>query len=114
MRGVYAQGMTELRINEVDEFFRACDRSPVRLNKEIPGHIGNRLQAAVWREAISLVARGVATVADVDIALHEGPGVRWALLGMHAIFDLGGGAGGCESFSQPVHCVPHASSGTVH
>ena len=91
-------GMSPETVATVDTFFRACDRSPVLLNKEVPGHIGNRLQAAIWREAISLVARGVATVADVDTALHEGPGVRWALLGQHAIFDLGGGPAGYRGF----------------
>ena len=69
---------------------------------EIPGHIANRLQAAVWREAIDLVLNGVASVADVDKALVAGPGMRWALLGAHMIFHLGGGSGGIEYFVKHV------------
>ncbi|CAE7230993.1 lcdH [Symbiodinium natans] len=78
-------------LESVKQFYKMLGKAPVVLLKEVGGHIANRLQAAVWREAISLVHRGVATVEDVDTALHEGPGVRWALLGQHAIFDLGGG-----------------------
>jgi carnitine 3-dehydrogenase len=78
--------------------FASLGKVPVVLNKEIPGHIANRLQAAVWREAIDLVLQGVATVADVDKALAAGPGIRWALLGSHMIFHLGGGTGGIEQF----------------
>jgi carnitine 3-dehydrogenase len=64
----------------------------------VPGHIANRLQAAIWREAIHLVLEGVGTVEDVDKALCAGPGIRWALMGQHLIFHLGGGRGGMEYF----------------
>ena len=73
-------------------------KAPVLLKKETPGHIANRLQAAVWREAIQLVLDGVASVQDVDRALSAGPGVRWALLGPNTIFHLAGGEGGIASF----------------
>ncbi|MBC8091403.1 MAG: 3-hydroxyacyl-CoA dehydrogenase, partial [Pseudonocardia sp.] len=56
--------------------------------------IANRLQAALWQEAYSLVERGVASVADVDIAISQGPGLRWALLGPFANQHLAGGPGG--------------------
>ena len=79
-------------------FFESLGKAPVVLNKEVPGHIANRLQAAVWREAIDLVLKGVASVADVDRALTTGPGIRWALLGPHMIFHLGGGPGGIKYF----------------
>ncbi len=82
--------------------FESLGKMPVVLHQEVPGHIANRLQAAVWREAIDLVLRGVATVADVDKALAVGPGIRWALLGPHMIFHLGGGAGGIRSFIDHV------------
>lgn len=85
-------------VSEVSAFFERLGKAPVTLNREIPGHIANRLQAAVWREAIDLVLQGVASVADVDRALCAGPGLRWALLGMHMIFHLGGGEGGIEHF----------------
>lgn len=64
---------------------------PVIVNKVVPGYIGNRLAAALWREAIDMVVQGVATVEDVDRALYAGPGIRWALMGQHLIYHLGGG-----------------------
>jgi 3-hydroxyacyl-CoA dehydrogenase len=79
-------------------FFESLGKVPVVLNQEIPGHLANRLQAAVWREAIDLVLKDVASVADVDKALSAGPGIRWALLGPHMIFHLGGGPGGMQYF----------------
>ncbi|MFQ6076293.1 MAG: 3-hydroxyacyl-CoA dehydrogenase family protein [Candidatus Bathyarchaeia archaeon] len=71
---------------------------PVILRKEVPGYIANRLQAALWREAIDLVDRGVASVEDVDRAVWAGPGLRWAIMGPHLTFHLGGGERGIEYF----------------
>lgn len=68
---------------EAKTLFEALGKVPVVLNKEVPGHIANRLQAAVWREAIDLVLNGVASVADVDKALASGPGIRWAPWSAH-------------------------------
>src|SRR6185503_8072344 len=65
-------------------FYRAVGKYPIEIRKEVPGHLANRLQAAIWREAVHMVAEGVASVADVDAAITEGPGLRWALLGPHA------------------------------
>jgi 3-hydroxypropionate dehydrogenase (NADP+) len=71
---------------------------PVLVKKEVPGYIGNRLAAALWREAIDLVQKGVATVEDVDKALYAGPGIRWAFMGQHLIYHLGGGVEGIAHF----------------
>ncbi|MDH1304831.1 3-hydroxyacyl-CoA dehydrogenase NAD-binding domain-containing protein [Achromobacter sp. GD03932] len=79
-------------------FYRGLGKYPIRLNKEVPGHIANRLQAALWREAIHLAAENVASVADIDAAVSQGPGLRWALFGPHMTFNLGGGAGGLANF----------------
>ena len=79
-------------------FYRAMGKYPIRLNKEVPGHIANRLQAALWREAIHLAAENVASVADIDAAVSQGPGLRWALFGPHMTFNLGGGEGGLTHF----------------
>jgi carnitine 3-dehydrogenase len=75
-------------------FYAALGKRPVRLRQELPGHLANRLQAALWREAYSLVERGVASVADVDAAISHGPGLRWALLGPLVNQHLSGGPGG--------------------
>jgi carnitine 3-dehydrogenase len=82
--------------------FESLGKVPVVLNQEVPGHIANRLQAAVWREAIDLVLKGVASVADVDKAIAAGPGIRWALLGPHMVFHLAGGPGGMKDFMDHV------------
>lgn len=85
-----------------DTTFRLMEKLgkvPVIVKKEVAGFIGNRLAAALWREAIDLVDRGVATVEDVDKALCAGPGIRWALMGTHMIYHLGGGEkGGYDHF----------------
>ncbi len=75
-------------------FYRAIGKHPIRLNKEIAGHVSNRLQAAIWREAAYLVEQGVVDVTDVDAAIAMGPGLRWALMGPILTFHLAGGAGG--------------------
>jgi 3-hydroxyacyl-CoA dehydrogenase len=75
-------------------FYTAVGKKPIRLRKEVPGHIANRLQAALWQEAYSLVDRGVATVADIDTAIANGPGLRWAILGPFVNKHLSGGPGG--------------------
>src|SRR4051794_41030811 len=80
------------------QFYAAIGKRPIHIRREVPGHVANRLQAALWREAVHLVATGVASVADVDAAISEGPGLRWALMGPHLTFHLGGGAGGMAHF----------------
>ena len=64
------------------------------MKREVKGHIANRLQAALWREAFHLVEQGVASVADIDTAIAHGPGLRWAVMGPFMNLHLSGGAGG--------------------
>lgn len=81
-------------------FYTSLGKVPITVNKEVPGHVANRLQAALWREAINLVMDGVASVEDVDKAITAGPGLRWAVMGPHMLFNLGGGDGGMNAFCQ--------------
>lgn len=81
-----------------EEFYRAVGKVTIRVKREVPGHVANRLQAALWREAIHLVQSGVASVEDVDNAVWAGPGLRWAAMGPHMLFHLGAGEGGLEEF----------------
>ncbi|MFC1591573.1 3-hydroxyacyl-CoA dehydrogenase NAD-binding domain-containing protein [Thermodesulfobacteriota bacterium] len=81
-------------VKTMSDFYQKLGKTPVTLKKEVPGHIANRLQAAIWREAIQLVIDGVASVEDIDKALCAGPGLRWALMGQHMVFHLGGGIEG--------------------
>jgi carnitine 3-dehydrogenase len=75
-------------------FYAAVGKRPIRLRQELPGHVANRLQAALWQEAYSLVERGVASVSDIDAAISQGPGLRWAVLGPFLNQHLSGGPGG--------------------
>jgi carnitine 3-dehydrogenase len=75
-------------------FYVKIGKKPIRIRQEVKGHVANRLQAALWQEAFSLVERGVATVADIDTAISHGPGLRWALLGPFLNLEIAGGSGG--------------------
>lgn len=75
---------------------------PVTVKKEVPGFIANRLSVALWREALDLVDKGVASVEDVDMAVRAGPGMRWAIMGPFLTYHLGGGSGGIEYFLKHI------------
>lgn len=83
-------------------FYRGVGKHPIHIKKEVSGHVANRLQAALWREAIHLVAEGVVSVADADAAVAYGPGLRWALMGPHLTFHLAGGEGGMAHFMSHI------------
>ncbi len=85
-------------LEQAEVFYQGVGKITIRVNKEVPAHVANRLQAALWREALSLVENGVASVEDVDKAIWAGPGLRWAAMGPHMLFHLGAGAGGIEEF----------------
>ena len=85
---------SEATVERALAFYAAVGKKPIRLRQEVPGHVANRLQAALWQEAYSLVERGVATVADIDAAIANGPGLRWAVLGPFLNQHLSGGPGG--------------------
>ncbi len=88
-------------------FYAGCGKDPIRLKKEVPGHVANRLQAAMWREAIHLVASGVASVSDVDKAITAGPGLRWAIMGPHMTFHLASGGAGMRVFAERYRDAHH-------
>ena len=94
-------------LDAADEFYRRHGKVTIRVNKEMPGHVANRLQAALWREAIHLVVEGVVSVTDVDTAVTAGPGLRWAVMGPHMLFGLGAGPDGmttfCERYRESFH-----------
>ena len=85
---------TSETIERARGFYRSVGRAPVVVHRDVPGYIGNRLSAALWREAVELVRSGVASVEEVDSAMRNGPGLRWAVMGPHLLYHLGGGAGG--------------------
>jgi 3-hydroxyacyl-CoA dehydrogenase len=89
---------SEETIERASAFYEGLGKHTIRLRKEMPGHVANRLQAALWREAVHLVAEGVVSVADADAAVAYGPGLRWGIMGPNLLFHLGGGEGGIEHF----------------
>src|SRR6202167_5773191 len=91
---------SEETIQRVAEFYDSIGRRTVRVRKEMPGHVANRLQAALSREVYYLVAEGVVSAADADTALCWGPGLRWGLMGSLLLNRLGGGEGGFEHFFE--------------
>jgi 3-hydroxyacyl-CoA dehydrogenase len=89
---------SEATIQRASEFYTSLGKQTVRLRKEVPGHVANRLQAALAREVYYLVADDVVSVTDVDKALCWGPGLRWGIMGQVLLNHLGGGQGGIEHF----------------
>lgn len=85
-------------VDDAVRFYESVGKTTIRVRREVPGHVANRLQAALWREAIHLVTSGVASVEDVDKAVWAGPGLRWAAMGPTMLFNLGAGAGGLDAF----------------
>ncbi len=75
-------------------FYAAVGKRPLRLTRELPGFVGNRLQEAMWREALHMVAAGEATVEEIDESIAYGPGLRWAQMGPCLTFHLAGGSAG--------------------
>ncbi|MEU5732026.1 3-hydroxyacyl-CoA dehydrogenase NAD-binding domain-containing protein [Streptomyces antimycoticus] len=75
-------------------FYKVAGKSVITMERELPGFIANRLQEALWREALHMVAGGEATVKEIDDSITEGPGLRWAFMGPCLTFALAGGEGG--------------------
>ncbi|EKS9914343.1 3-hydroxyacyl-CoA dehydrogenase [Burkholderia multivorans] len=85
-------------IERAKAFYDALGKVTIVLNKEMAGHVANRLAAALFREVYHLVGEGVVSVADADKAVAWGPGLRWALMGQCLTYHLGDGAGGIAHF----------------
>src|SRR5204862_5289587 len=79
-------------------FYASIGKKPIHLKKELPGHVANRLQAALYREMLYLIEQGVLSVEDTDAAVCYGPGLRWGVTGQSLQWHLGGGAGGIKHF----------------
>src|SRR6516162_4660243 len=95
---------SEDTIERAMSFYGSIGKKPIRLHKAIPGHAANRLQAALYKEILSLIQQGVLDVADADIAVSYGPGLRWGVMGQSLQWHLGGGAGGIHHFME--HLMP--------
>src|SRR3954462_2695266 len=85
-------------IEQAMAFYASIGKRPIHLRKELPGHVANRLQAALYREMLYLIEQGVLSVEDTDAAVCYGPGLRWGVMGQSLQWHLGGGAGGIKHF----------------
>ena len=87
-------------LDVAEAFYAGLGKRPIRLRKEVFGHVANRLQAAIFREAIHLLEEGVASAEEIDAAVTEGPGLRWALMGPFLTYHLAGGEDGIRGFMR--------------
>jgi carnitine 3-dehydrogenase len=76
------------------DFYRATGKQPLKLNKEVPGFVADRIMEAVWREILHMIDQDMASVAEIEAAVRYGPGLRWAIMGPLTVLHLGGGQGG--------------------
>ncbi|HXV24401.1 MAG TPA: L-carnitine dehydrogenase [Alphaproteobacteria bacterium] len=77
-------------------FYRSAGMHPLKVRSEIPGYIADRLQEALWREALHMVAEGVASTDEIDDSIRFGPGLRWSFFGTCLIFHMAGGDDGMK------------------
>jgi len=91
---------SESTIERAVAFYAAIGKKPIRLHKALPGHVVNRLQAALYREVLYLVQQGILSVADADAAVSYGPGLRWGIMGPSLQWHVAGGAGGISHFLE--------------
>src|SRR5213595_1937147 len=87
-------------IQQAMAFYASIGKKPIYLRKELPGHVGNRLQAALYKEVMYLIQQDVLSVADADDAVSYGPGLRWGVMGPSLQWHLGGGPGGIQHFME--------------
>ena len=89
---------SEQTILDLESFYKSCKRVTIKVQKEVIGHLANRLTSALYREAVYIAEQGIASVEDIDKAIAYGPGMRWALMGPHLTYHLGGGKGGYQHY----------------
>jgi carnitine 3-dehydrogenase len=87
-------------IQQAMAFYASIGKKPIYLRKEFPGHVANRLQAALYREVLYLIEQGVLSVEDSDTAVSWGPGLRWGVMGPNLLWHIGGGEGGIHHFME--------------
>src|SRR6201997_4667324 len=98
VEGVGGAQTTPEAIEQAMRFYASIGKKPIQLRKELPGHVANRLQAALYREMLYLIEQGVLSVDDMDVAVSYGPGLRWGVMGQSLQWHLGGGEGGIKHF----------------
>ena len=83
-------------IVKAKQFYKSISMNPLLVKKELPGYLADRLQEALWREALHIVNEGYASTEDLDRAIEDGPGLRWSLMGIFLTYHLAGGNTGMK------------------
>ena len=83
-------------LNKANKFYKSISMNPIMVKKELPGYLADRLQEALWREALHIINEGYATTKDLDRSIEDGPGLRWSLMGTFLTFHLAGGKSGMK------------------
>ena len=83
-------------LNKANRFYQSISMNPIMVKKELPGYLADRLQEALWREALHIINEGYASTKDLDRAIEDGPGLRWSLMGTFLTFHLAGGKAGMK------------------
>ena len=83
-------------LNKANQFYKSISMNPIMVKKELPGYLADRLQEALWREALHIVNEGYASTKDLDRSIEDGPGLRWSLMGIFLTYHLAGGKAGME------------------
>ena len=83
-------------LNRANKFYKSISMNPIMVKKELPGYLADRLQEALWREALHIVNEGYASTKDLDRAIEDGPGLRWSLMGVFLTYHLAGGKAGMK------------------
>jgi carnitine 3-dehydrogenase len=83
-------------LNKANKFYKSISMNPIMVKKELPGYLADRLQEALWREALHIVNEGYASTKDLDRAIEDGPGLRWSLMGIFLTYHLAGGKAGMK------------------
>ena len=83
-------------LNKANKFYKSISMNPIMVKKELPGYLADRLQEALWREALHIVNEGYASTKDLDRSIEDGPGLRWSLMGTFLTFHLAGGKAGMK------------------
>ena len=83
-------------LNKANKFYKSISMNPIMVKKELPGYLADRLQEALWREALHIVNEGYASAKELDRSIEDGPGLRWSLMGVFLTFHLAGGKVGMK------------------
>ncbi|MDJ1009191.1 MAG: 3-hydroxyacyl-CoA dehydrogenase NAD-binding domain-containing protein [Paracoccaceae bacterium] len=97
---VAGKATAETAVAHASDFYRAMGMEVLRVRKEVPGHLSDRLQEAMWREILHSLNDDIATTGELDASIVYGPGLRWAFMGMNQIYMIAGGEGGARHFME--------------